>query len=149
MCLHIYFALNPAITMNSLKIIFLGSILIFLSNKNLLAQTTQQKDSLCLHAKAGMTLDEFNQLLQTDKYVLADFYADWCAPCKKLEPVILEIAKERADVIVIRINQDTNKPLFDALKVYELPTLLIYKNKIIQWTGEGVFPKEMIEAEFK
>ena len=67
-----------------------------------------------------------------------------------LAPVIEQIAKEDADrVIVIRVNQDNNKPLFDALHVYELPTLLIYKNKEVKNTFEGFFPREMIEAEFK
>lgn len=136
--------------MRCIKLILLNTIFVFAGNNILHAQSIQKTDSLILPAHAGMSVEEFNQLLQTDKYVLADFYADWCAPCKKLTPVIEEIAKEMKDkVIVIRINQDDNKPLFNALKVYELPTLLIYKNKTIQWTGEGVFPKEMIEAEFK
>ena len=137
-------------TMKPIKFIL---IIIFLAYPNcqlVMAQTLQKTDSLIIQAHSGMSVEEFNQLLQTDKYVLADFYADWCVPCKKLTPVIEEIAKEMKDkVVVIRINQDNNKPLFDALKVYELPTLLIYKNKTILWTGEGVFPREMIEAEFK
>ena len=136
--------------MKQLKHFLLVILFAFAINNILHAQVIQKTDSLIICAHAGMTVDEFNKLLHTDKYVLADFYADWCAPCKKLTPVIEEIANEMNDkVVVIRINQDDNKPLFDALKVYELPTLLIYKNKTIQWTGEGFFPKDMIEAEFK
>ena len=126
-------------------------LILLLSGQFSIAQTIAIKDSsYCILANAGMTIEDFNQILLTRKYVLADFYADWCVPCKKLAPVIEEIARETNDsVTVIRINQDNNKPLFDALKVYELPTLLIYKNQKLIWTGEGVFPKEMIEAEFK
>lgn len=130
----------------------IGCVLIFFFSCHFsTAQTIVKKDSsFSIIAKAGTTTEEFNQILLTNKYVLADFYADWCAPCKKLTPVIEEIAGETNDsVTVIRINQDNNKSLFDALKVYELPTLLIYKNQKLIWTGEGVFPKEMIEAEFK
>jgi thioredoxin len=130
----------------------LSAIVIFILFSNFLqAQTVTQKDSShCIVAHAAMSVDEFNTLLNTEKYVLVDFYADWCAPCRMLAPVIEQIAKEDADkVIVVRVNQDNNKPLFDALHVYELPTLLLYKNKEVKNTFEGFFPKEMIEAEFK
>ena len=135
--------------MKQLKLI-LFSILFFALSELSYGQTVSENDSSIILAHAGMTVDEFNQLLKTDKYILADFYADWCAPCKKLEPVIYEIANEmKKKVRVIRISQDDNKSLFDALRVYELPTLLIYKNETIKWTGEGYFPKEMITENFK
>ena len=110
----------------------------------------QSIDSLIVHAKPETTVEQFNQLLQTNKYVLVDFYADWCAPCKKLAPIIQDISKEYSStVLVIKVNQDENKPLFDLLQVWELPTLRIYRNGKILWSGEGFFPKEVIEEQLK
>lgn len=60
-------------------------------------------------ASNGMTIEQFGVLLISDKLVLIDFYADWCAPCKRMKPYLDEISKEMADkVVVIRINADDN-----------------------------------------
>jgi len=134
-----------------MKTILISFFLFAIMSHNVTAQANSPKDtSIIVHAKPGITQDEFNLLLNSDKLVLVDYYADWCIPCKKLAPVIEQISKEMKDkVTVVRVNQDENKPLMDALKVWELPTLQIYKNKTLQWTGEGVFPKEMIEEQLK
>jgi len=81
-------------------------------------------------AVAEMSQSQFNNLLNTDKLVLVDVYADWCAPCKKMAPSLDEIKKEmEGKVSVVRINADQNKTLVTGLKVTALPTLLLYKNK--------------------
>lgn len=134
-----------------MKIIFLSFILLY-TCKFSTGQTINNADgdSLINTLKSATSLEEFNKLLNTDKYVLVDFYADWCLPCRQLAPVIATIAQEMNNkIIVIRINQDNNKLLMDALKVYELPTILIYKNQTIKWTGIGFFGKEIIEEELK
>ncbi len=134
-----------------MKIVFLSFILFFACEFSF-GQTINNSagDSLINTLKPGTSLEEFNKILNTDKYVLVDFYADWCLPCRQLAPVIATIAQEMKDkAIVIRINQDNNKLLMDALKVYELPTILIYKNQTIKWTGIGFFGKEIIEEELK
>lgn len=96
---------------------------------------------------AGMTSAEFEQLLSTDKKVLVDFYANWCAPCKKMAPYLEELKNEMADsVIIVRINADTNQGLAEALKVDALPTVLLYKNKQQLWRNTGYIDKpEMIK----
>ncbi|GDX52775.1 hypothetical protein LBMAG27_18220 [Bacteroidota bacterium] len=134
-----------------MKIIFISAIIIFISDFSI-GQTINNSaaDSLINTLKSGTSLEDFNKILNTNKYVLVDFYADWCLPCKQLAPVIATIAHEMKDkVIVVRINQDNNKSLMDELKVWELPTILIYKNQNIEWTGIGFFGKEIIEEELK
>lgn len=96
-------------------------------------------------AKAEMTQSQFNNLLNTDKLVLVDVYADWCAPCKKMAPSLIEIQKEMgAKVEVVKINADQNKTLVKSLNVSALPTLMLYKNKKLIWTNSGFLTKEEI-----
>jgi thioredoxin len=90
----------------------------------------------------GMSKQEFDALLNTDKAVLIDFYADWCIPCKKMKPFLDEISKEMADkVLVIRINADDNQTLCSELKIDSLPVLQLYKGKAITWSNTGFIEK--------
>ncbi|MBS1764093.1 MAG: thioredoxin family protein [Bacteroidetes bacterium] len=92
---------------------------------------------------AGMTVEEFKQLTLSDKMVLIDFYADWCAPCKKMEPFLNEISQEMADkVVLVRINTDKNLELCKELKIDAIPVLQIYKNNALTWSNKGFISKE-------
>ena len=90
----------------------------------------------------GMTKQQFQELLNSDKLVLIDFYADWCAPCKKMKPYLDEISKDMADkVVVIRVNADDNQALCKELKIDALPVLQLYRNKSLTWTNTGFIDK--------
>jgi thioredoxin len=76
--------------------------------------------------------------LISDKKVLIDFYAEWCAPCKKMTPYLLKMEKELADqLIIIRLDADKNKSLLSEMKISELPTLLLYQDKQKKWQHSG------------
>jgi thioredoxin len=96
-------------------------------------------------ASQGMTMQQFQEALKTDKKVLVDFYADWCAPCKKMKPYLEEISKEMADqVVVLRINADDSPEFCKAMKVEALPVLQIYQNGNKTWENLGFLPKEKV-----
>ena len=96
----------------------------------------------------GMSQQQFNDLLKTDKFVLIDFYADWCAPCKKMKPYLDEISTEMKDkIIVIRINADDNQTLCKALQIDALPTLQLYKNEKLTWANSGYLEKNKIAEQ--
>jgi len=98
----------------------------------------------------GMCSQEYNELLNTDKIVLIDFYAEWCAPCKKMTPYLLKMQKEMADkVTIVRLNADENKTLISELKIDELPTLLIYKNNTILWKHSGFISEADLTKQLK
>ncbi|MBS7255572.1 thioredoxin [Flavobacterium branchiicola] len=98
----------------------------------------------------GMTINEFNDLLKTDKKVLIDFYAEWCGPCKQMEPFLLKLQKEMADkVTIIRIDVDKNKALATELKVDQLPTLILYKNKTTEWKTVGFVSEENLKKQLQ
>ncbi len=91
----------------------------------------------------GMSMEEYQaKVLQSDKIVLVDFYADWCAPCKKMEPYLKEIEREMAaKVVLLRINADDNPELCQALGVDALPTLKVYKKGQQTWSNVGYIDK--------
>ena len=101
-------------------------------------------------ASAGLTKPEFDALLQPGKFVLVDFYADWCAPCKKMKPYLEEITKDMADsLVVIRINADDNQALCKELKIDALPVLQVYKNQALIWNNSGYIGKEEVLKHLK
>lgn len=110
------------------------------------ANLPEIKDSVA----AGMNGAQFDQLITSEKMVLIDFYADWCAPCKKMKPYLEEIAIEMKDQVqVIRINTDDNQALCKELKIDALPVLQLYKNKSLVWNNSGYLSKEAIIKNLK
>lgn len=98
----------------------------------------------------GMCTQEYNELLNTDKIVLIDFYAEWCAPCKKMTPYLLKMQKEMADkVTIVRLNADENKTLISQMKIDELPTLFIYKDNKILWKHSGFISEEDLTKQLQ
>lgn len=90
----------------------------------------------------SMSKQQFSQLLDSDKLVLIDFYADWCEPCKRMEPYLKEIAADMKDKVqVVRINADDNQTLCKELGVDALPVLQLYKNKTLRWSNAGFIEK--------
>jgi thioredoxin len=90
----------------------------------------------------GMTKEEYTKLLASDKIVVIDFYAKWCAPCKKMAPYLEKMNTELASTVTIhRIDADKNKSLFNALGYQGLPVILVYKN------GKETFKKNEFVSE--
>lgn len=98
----------------------------------------------------GLTKQKYDELLSTDKLVLVDFYADWCAPCREIKPYLEDISKEMSeDVTVIRVNVDENPELSTQLKIDAIPELRIYRNKELKWSNTGYIKKEEIIKNLK
>ena len=90
-----------------------------------------------------------SEVLNSDKPVLLDFYADWCGPCRMVGPVVAEIAKERSDVKVGKINVDEQQELAARFQVMSIPMLVVVKDGRIANRSVGYRPKEQIEALLK
>lgn len=93
----------------------------------------------------GMSEDEFEKLLADSEITLVDFYAPWCAPCKKMKPILEEVAKELSNIQIQKINVDEHKGLSQNKKVNVLPTFIAYKKGVEFWRHEGVISKEDLE----
>ena len=83
-----------------------------------------------------MAKKSFNDVINSGKPVLVDFYADWCGPCKSLAPVLEELKKEIGDRgDIIKIDVDKNQQLSGSLGVRSIPALFLYKDGEIKWQG--------------
>ena len=86
------------------------------------------------------------EVLNSDKPVLLDFWASWCGPCRMVSPIVDEIAAERSDIKVCKINVDEQPELAARFGVMSIPTLVVMKNgKVINQTV-GARPKAQILA---
>ena len=90
-------------------------------------------------------LEEFNELvLKSDKPVLVDFYASWCAPCKMLAPTIDKISEERSDVAVYKVDVDDQGALAQQFGVMSIPTLISFKNGKVHKQALGLIPESRV-----
>ena len=90
-----------------------------------------------------------NEVLNNNGVALVDFYADWCGPCKMVAPIVNEIANERYDITVGKVNVDENNSLAVKYGVVSIPTLIVFKDGKEQTRIVGYRPKEDILAILK
>lgn len=93
-----------------------------------------------------VTKDNFEEVKNSDKIVLLDFYADWCGPCRMVSPIVDQIAKEHPEYLVGKINVDDEPELAQAFAVSSIPMLAVLKDGNIVNKSVGARPKAQILA---
>ena len=96
-------------------------------------------------AAVKITSANFEEVvLKSEKPVLLDFWASWCGPCKMLSPIVEEIAAEREDILVGKVNVDDEGELAQAFRVMSIPMLVVMKDGKVVNQAVGLRPKQQI-----
>ena len=95
-------------------------------------------------------MSDFNEIINSNKPTLVDFYADWCGPCKVMSPIIEQTKNVLGDTAtVLKINIDNNQEVARKYQIRSIPTLMIFKEGEVVWRQSGVPQKEMIVESVK
>lgn len=85
--------------------------------------------------------ERFLNIINSDKPVLVDFFADWCEPCKQMAPILKDVKMElKENIRILKVNVDKNPVIATKYQIRNVPTVIIFKNGQLQWKGVGVKP---------
>jgi thioredoxin 1 len=95
-------------------------------------------------------MQTFSEIIHGNKTVLVDFYADWCAPCRAMKPILEEVKKKMGDeVTILKIDVDRNQAVAENYNITGIPALIIFKKGEIKWRQSGVVPANQLIEKLK
>ena len=89
------------------------------------------------------------EVIESDTPVLVDFWAPWCGPCRVVAPVLEEIASERDDVRIVKLNVDENQQTAAQYEVLSIPTMILFRNGEVATKVVGALPRKRLEAQLE
>jgi len=87
-----------------------------------------------------------NEVVKSEIPVLVDFWAEWCGPCRMIAPIVHEIAEQRSDIKICKVNVDNNPQLCNQFGIDSIPTLLLFKNGEVAAKSIGYSNKAVLES---
>jgi thioredoxin 1 len=89
------------------------------------------------------------EVIESERAVLVDFWAPWCGPCRVVAPVLEEMASERDDLKVVKLNVDENQQTAASFEVLSIPTLILFRDGQVAKKVIGAYPKKKLEVELE
>jgi thioredoxin 1 len=110
-----------------------------------MAGRKNNQSNLMMMDKQATNQQSFQQLIQSNTPVFVDFYADWCGPCKAMNPIIQEVAREvKGRARVIKVNIDKSQEASTRYNINAVPTFMIFKNGAPIWRHSGMIDKQSL-----
>jgi thioredoxin len=96
-------------------------------------------------ATVELTKDNFEQIVTDNPMVIVDFWAPWCGPCKGFAPVFDQASETHQDVVFAKVNTDEEQELAGAFGIRSIPTLMVFREKVVLFQQAGALPASALE----
>ncbi len=96
-------------------------------------------------ATVELTKENFEQVVSESAMVIVDFWAPWCGPCRGFAPIYEQAAEAHADVVFGKINTDQEQELAGAFNIRSIPTLMVFREKVVLFQQAGALPASALE----
>ena len=96
-------------------------------------------------ATVDVTIDDFEKLINENKFIIVDFWAPWCGPCKSFAPVYEELSEKYPDIVFAKVNTEEQQQLAASFNIRSIPTLMIFREQIILFSQAGALQASQLE----
>jgi thioredoxin 1 len=100
-------------------------------------------------AVVELTKDNFEEVVTTNDFVIVDFWAPWCGPCRSFAPTYEKVSEDHADVVFAKVNTEEQQEIAGHFQIRSIPTLMIFREKIIIFSEAGALPESAFRELLK